>query len=137
MHKPFLLSKDVSDVHDLYWHFWNNQLFHDHPFFHGTYLLPLVLSLITSSFSSTTNLISATLEHLSDFSLSSVSHCLLCSSVLPSSGFLLFILTFYALLFPCIHWTQSLHYQLWYSGLRPPYHDWRLPHLLPFPQYAS
>jgi hypothetical protein len=137
MHKTFLLSKEVDGVHELYWNFWNNQLIHNHPFFHGTYHLPLVLIFLPSSFVSAIDLISATLKHLFDFSLSSVTCSMLCSSALLSSGFLPFLLTFISLLFPCVHWILSLHYQLWYSILRPPYLDWRFPHLLPFPQYAS
>jgi hypothetical protein len=137
MHKKFFLSKEVSGVHELYWHFWNSQLSHNHILFHDTYLLPLVLSLIPSLFSSATYLSSTTLENLSRFSLSSVSRCLLCIFALTSSCFIPFLLTFHALLFSCIHWTLSLHYQSLYSSLQLPFHEWRLPHLLPFPQYAS
>jgi hypothetical protein len=87
MHKTFFLSKEASGVYEFYWHFSNNQLFHDPLFFHETCLLPLVLSLIPSSFVFATNLSSAELEHLSEFSLSSVSHYLPCSSGLLFSGF--------------------------------------------------
>jgi hypothetical protein len=99
----FFLSKEVRGAHELCYNFWNNQLFHDHPFFHGTCLLPLVLSLIPSLFVSATDLRSTTLEHLSDIALSLVSRCLLCSSTLPSLEFLPFLLTFPVLLFPCVH----------------------------------
>jgi hypothetical protein len=88
MHKTFFLSKEASGVYDFYWHFSSNQLFYDPLFFHETCLLSLILNLIPSSFSSATDLISAALENLSDFSLSSVSQCLLCSSSLLFSSFL-------------------------------------------------
>jgi hypothetical protein len=137
LHKNFFLSKEVSGSHELCWHLWNNQLSHDHLFFHDTCLLTLFLILIPSSFASTINLRSATLEHLYEFSLSSISRCLLFSSALPSLGFLPFLLVFHDLLFPCVHWNLSLHYRFWYPSHRPPFHDWRLPCLLPFPQYTS
>ena len=137
MHKNFLLSKEVSGVYEFCWHFFNNQLFHDPLFFHKTCLLPLVLSLIPSSFSSATDLISATLGNLSYFSLSPTSHFFLCSYALLFSGFLQFLLMFPSLLSPSVHWNLFVHYQLWYSGLRPPFHDSRLPFLLPFTQYTS
>jgi hypothetical protein len=137
MHQNLFLSKEVSGVHELCWHFWNNQLFDKHVFFHENCLLTLVLSLIPSSFVSATDLRSAILKNLSDFALSSVSRYLLCSSTLPSSGFFSFLLMFSSVLLPCVYWTLYLHYQLWYFFLWPPYHDWRFPHLLSFPQYAS
>jgi hypothetical protein len=136
MHKTFFLSKEVSGVYELCWCFSNNQLSHDPLFFHETYLFPIVSSLIHSSFTSAMDLSSTVLEHLSKFSLSSVSHCLLCSYALLFSGFLPSLLLFLALLFLCIHWTPSLHYQLLYSSLRTPYHGWRLPRLLLFLQYT-
>jgi hypothetical protein len=95
MHKTFFLSKEVSGVYEFFYHFSNNHLFHDPLFFHEKFLLPLVLSLIPSSFASATDLSCASLEHLSEFSLSSVCHCLLCSSALLFSSFLQFLLMFF------------------------------------------
>jgi hypothetical protein len=70
MHTTLFLSKEVSGVYEFCWNFLNNHLFHDPLFFHETYLLPLVLSLIPSLFSYAIDLISASLKHLSDFDTS-------------------------------------------------------------------
>jgi formate-dependent nitrite reductase membrane component NrfD len=129
MHKTFFLSKEVSGVYDFCWHLLNDHIFHDHLFFHDTFLLPLAF--INSWLDFVVDLSSPTLEHLSEFSPSLASCCLLFISTLLFSGLLQFLLMFHALLFTSIHWTLSLHYQLWYFGIWPLFHGCEILHLLP------
>jgi hypothetical protein len=87
MHKTSLLSKDVSDVHELCQYFLNDHLFCIYLFFHDVIHIPLVLSLIHSFLDYATYLIFASLEHLFDFTLSSTSRCFLCNYAFLSSSF--------------------------------------------------
>jgi hypothetical protein len=78
MHKISLLSRGLSDFYEIFYHFLNNQLFCGHLLFHDIFTLPRVLSLIHSLFVSPTDLSFASIDNLSNFVLSSVSHYLLC-----------------------------------------------------------
>jgi hypothetical protein len=110
MHKTFLLSKEVIGFYELYYHFWNNPLFHYNIFFHDTYLIPLSLSHYWLGIA--IDLGSAELEHLSNFALSSASDCPPCKSALLFLGSSQFLEMFLAALSPCVRWVMSLRYQL-------------------------
>jgi hypothetical protein len=87
MHKISLLSRGLSDVYEIFYHFLNNQLFCGHLLFHDIFTLPRVLSLIHYLFASPTDLRFSSIDNLSNFVLSSVSHCLLCNSGLLFASF--------------------------------------------------
>jgi hypothetical protein len=111
MHELSLLSKEVSDIHDFYYHFLNDQFFCSYLNFHDFFLLPSVLSSIHSLLASTTDLGFTSFENLFGFFLSSSSHFLLCNSTLIFSSFSKSLLMFLVPLCSYAHLILYLHYQ--------------------------
>jgi hypothetical protein len=82
MHKISLLSKEVSDVYEFFYHLLNDRIFCGYILFHVVFLLPTFLNLTHSLIISTTDLGFASFGNLFDSVISSSYHYLLSNSVL-------------------------------------------------------
>jgi hypothetical protein len=107
MHKISLLS----DVYDVCWKFLNDKLLCSYLFFHDIFPLPPFLSLIHYFLTNAIALCFSILENLSDFYLSSTSHCLFCNSPILFLGLSWSLLRFLVPLCSCAHLILSMHYQ--------------------------